>query len=620
MNNRSRLFRAVVWIVVAASLGIIIFAFCASSLGFDNNNSWGNVKINLLLIGIAGFLFPMSIMAAEALDHRYIRHQFPFQISKSKYPRSRDYDNFEDGLLTATDETTKSSKSPQQALLGRFALLILIILIELLYVWFVSVGYWDKWPTLTNYYALLSDSFTHGQTSLRITPSPLLGELENPYPTSEREGIPVIADASYYRGNYYLYWGPVPAIGVALWSLLSTTTIGDQYIVFVAVSSIFMFSVLILLYMKRNFFPNLPGWLLATGIVISATAHPMLWVLNGPSIHEAAIASGQAFLIAGLYFALPIFTKNRSQPWRLVLVGFLWVFALGSRLTLIGAVVIFVLATVISMFYPGSRERDWKAIIHKVTLLGLPIVLGLTALGIYNLVRFDNFFESGLRYQMSYNNLGKMIEEGFLFNGIYSLPNLFHYLVAPLRFRSTFPFIRPLWQELPAFRSILNPLEIPSVYRIEDITGILFAMPTILLSGYAVQAVIGSQQRLDRDFAEKLKSNHVEQTRNFRFLIKVILIAAFMAFVPSILFFWVANRYFLDALPLIAILAALGSWLLYASSLGFPFRKPLIVFLILGVVTIATISSILLAMTGAKTRFDDLNPVLWDSITAFFTW
>jgi hypothetical protein len=43
------------------------------------------------------------------------------------------------------------------------------------------------------YYNYLADAFLHGQLSLRLTP-------------------PSTHDLSFFRGQYYLYWPPMPAI------------------------------------------------------------------------------------------------------------------------------------------------------------------------------------------------------------------------------------------------------------------------------------------------------------------------------------------------------------------------------------------------------------------------
>jgi len=60
----------------------------------------------------------------------------------------------------------------------------------------------------------LGESFLRGQLSLLEEPNPQLTELQNPYDPAQRT-VPYHWDASYYKGKYYLYWGPVPALAFA---------------------------------------------------------------------------------------------------------------------------------------------------------------------------------------------------------------------------------------------------------------------------------------------------------------------------------------------------------------------------------------------------------------------
>ena len=199
---------------------------------------------------------------------------------------------------------------------------------------------------------------------------------------------------------------------------------------------------------KRKYFPSLPGWLLVSSMVIAATSHPLLWVLNYPAISSAAIASGQAFLLAGLYFAHPIIDGSQSQPWRLLLAGTFWSLALGSRLALVGSIAVLAIATGISLLSLERGKRQWRTTVINVVPFVLPIALGVGLLGFYNYVRFGSFLETGLRYQLSVINLNQLIKYGQLFKLICLPPNLIYYLVAPVRLRTIFPFVRPIFGEL----------------------------------------------------------------------------------------------------------------------------------------------------------------------------
>ena len=63
----------------------------------------------------------------------------------------------------------------------------------------------------SEYYALLTDAFLAGQTSLLVQPAAELLALPNPYDPIAN-GRFRLHDATLYHGKYYLYFGPTPAI------------------------------------------------------------------------------------------------------------------------------------------------------------------------------------------------------------------------------------------------------------------------------------------------------------------------------------------------------------------------------------------------------------------------
>ncbi len=634
-------------IFIAAAVVMIIFALGAGSLGVDTDQKWGPFRKGLFVLGLVVLVIPLLNRVVDAIDRYLISNSladifrsrftplesfFPVRLRRLRpvsevdagmitdelpVRHQRDLDDGPDGRF---NHALRSLFSSFAATRGLITLVLIFIVVELLYIGLVSVWHWTEWPATSDHYGLLADAFAHGQAALLIEPSPLLAELQNPYPLSERQGIPAFSDASYFRGKYYFYWGPAPAVLVALWKLATGRVVGDEHIVFLAVNSVFIFSTLIILYLRRKYFPSLPDWLFAIGVVIVATAHPMLWILNHPTVYEAAIASGQAFLIAGLYFALPILSGSNVRFWRLVLVGVLWSLVLGSRLTLLGAVAVLAVGTVMGLVTRTNGRRQWKDTGAKMAALAVPLALGIGLLGLYNFIRFGSFLETGFRYALAPRDLNLMMQEGQIFNIVYFLPNLLYYFITPLQFISLFPFVRPLWGQLPVFSSFLKRFDLPAVYRVESATGLLFAMPTILLSGFLVKELLCGQTRLGRSSEGELDTESESSgDRGLRRTLWIILTAGILAAAPIFLFFFVATRYLLDAIPLLTIITVVGTWQLYSASRAYPLRRSLAILLILTGVVVATLVSFLLALSGADSRFDDQNPVLFKSLVEFFS-
>ena len=105
------------------------------------------------------------------------------------------------------------------------------VAVAMIYVFFVSVGTWSKWPATTDFYAQLAKAFDQGQVSLLTQPDPSILALQNPYQYDElRKKATYIWDISLYKGKYYIYWGPAPAVIMAIVGLLHPIKSGDQYL------------------------------------------------------------------------------------------------------------------------------------------------------------------------------------------------------------------------------------------------------------------------------------------------------------------------------------------------------------------------------------------------------
>lgn len=637
--------RVLARLAIATAIAMIIFALSAEFLGVDSDQKWGPFRKMILALGLTGLVIPLLSRVVDAVDRRLLRSHWPY-VLRSRLTRITSYfstrlrrsrlapgveaeptisgslsqprGNFEDEPIQRINVALRLVSSTFSATKGWIAIALIFAAVELLYIELVGVGHLTEWPRTSDYYGMLADSFIHSRTDLFIEPSPLLAELKNPYSPPERFGIPVLWDCSYFRSKYYMYWGPAPAALAALWKLGTGRSVGDQHIVFIAVSSIFIFSTLIILYLRSKYYPSLPGWLLAASVVIVATAHPMLWILNRPHIYQAAIASGQGFLMAGLYFALPVMNRSHMKPWRLALVGVLWSLALGSRLILLGAVAVLAIAAAIQLFSRVDSQWQWKDVAAKVGALALPLSLGIGLLGLYNYIRFDNFLEPGIRYALTTRDLNLLMEEGLLFNIGYLLPNLISYLITPIQFGSVFPFIG-IQRGISSVSTLLGRFDIPGEYYRRTTSGLLFAMPTIVLSGFLVMELLCCQTLSERNgkVMSDTKSDR-NRDQDFRRILVFILLSGILAAAPAFLYTVGDTRFLLDTVPLFAVTCVVGAWRLYYSSRNYPVRRSLAILFILSTVIAAALVGLLLAIHGS--RFDDLNPVLYNSLIEMFSW
>ena len=576
----------------------------AGFLGTDPDGRWGPLRIGLLAVGAGVLGLIVSLRIVDSLDMRQAVKRGSLKLTPSE------------GLAPPKGKWAGS----RATLLG---LGIFSVGMALLYIGYVSAGHMTAWPRTTEYYNMLADLFLQGTTALLVEPPPELASLDYPWPASMREGVhPTLNDASYYEGKYYLYWGPAPAGVAATWKMFFRQRVGDEHIVFIAANAVLLMSTLILVQLRGRFYPTMPGWLFWCTLLAVATVHPLLWNLNRPKIHEAAITGGQAFLLAGLCLALPAIEGRRVGAVRLVLAGTMWALALASRMALAVAIGGLVLATVWGLIRARAVDGNERGLPSYRGILGLllPMAVGLGVLGGYNCVRFGNMLEPGLRYQLSAIDLNLLDRTGLLFNARYFPANAVYYLLAPPRFRTDFPFVRPLFRGLPSISTLPGGLAPPDTHYVQDATGVLVVMPFIVASILLVGDSVCRRER-DQRGARNGASFSLDGGRVLPLIgvAAVLLVGSLLAFLPSALYFWVATRFMLDFTPLLLLAAVTCSWVALQSATGNPMRTRLLTFIIVATLGFTVGMSLLLALTGSDARLDDLNPRLWSQLVQFFS-
>jgi hypothetical protein len=478
------------WVRIALGvigIGLLTTTLFANQFGLDNNPVWGLRRWLAFFLGI--FIFAIALFYRE--------------------------DNFLGSLLhTPTGQMNLAVTS-----LGAVVILV--------YVWYVSIGLWTTFPNETSYYDLLAAAFRNGQTYVDVTPDPALLALENPYEPRTREGISLLWDATLYNGKYYLYWGPAPALVLAIFKLFTPQEVGDKVITFLFTVGTFIFAVLLILDIWKKYFSSVPRWAVLVGILFMGLVNPTLYILIEARIYEAAIISGQFFLLGGLYWLITAFeTPSRS---RLALSGAFLALAVGSRTTLVPAAA-FISLLMLIWLIKTRREQ----FISLTLAFALPLVIGAIAYGGYNFARFGSVTEFGLRHQITSYNLYESIDETF--SPAYVPPNLYKTLFNTLEKRAIFPYYFPtrwsgpdwLEKEYPRFYLLLG----------EGITGILVASPFLLFAVWAWS----------------------KKDKTFRWILFTLTGVSFVTFLTLQIFFFTTMRYLLDLIPALSLLAVTGFW------------------------------------------------------------
>ena len=426
---------------------------------------------------------------------------------------------------------------------------IAVIVVLSLYVWFMSIGPWRVRGSTSDYYSQMASAFRHGQIALETKPDPALLALPNLYDPKARKNIPLLGDASVYEGKYYLYFGPLPSLPLALLMIIAPVHPGDQVFAYLFLTGLFLVQSLFFLAIFRRYFAGLPTWTIPLGILILGLSGPFTRMLAHPYIHEAAIAGGQFFSTTGLYLAFLALQAKPFDDRKLLFASLLWACAISTRITQIVPIGIMVGVTWLFVWNEHRKTKLARAFWSSTSALLAPLFFTGIALAWYNWVRFDSIFEFGLYYQLAAFNLQANYDA--LFSRIYLVQNIYNYFFNPFEIRNAFPFAFPL---TGSEKSILAAHELPKLYIVEGkFPGLVNSTPLFL---FALLPLLVLASR----FIKGLRNRELRGTWFDPFDWTVVsLLASFVAgSLPTLLIFYVGFRYETEFITGLAMLGMIG--------------------------------------------------------------
>ena len=303
-----------------------------------------------------------------------------------------------------------------------------------MYVWIITIGRIDQWPSGRNYYWMLSQAFQKGQTHLLVEPNPELLRLENPYDHHQRKGLEYLWDTTLYNGKYYLYWGPVPAVLGVIVSSITSKPVTDTGLVFSFVIGIALFSVLLLRDIYKEY--KIPAWVFWGGVLAATVNIPLIWMLTRPKFYEVSISGGQFFMMAGFFAMFRAFRSNVPHKGYIAFSTIAFGLAGATRINLLPSVV-FLAIVMFWRIYVVNRKKISKSI-PALAAAFLPLALIACSLFWYNYDRFGSIFEFGHRYQLTGPSLTADYKD--ISSVKYIIPNLYTYVFRQPSLSSNFPF------------------------------------------------------------------------------------------------------------------------------------------------------------------------------------
>ena len=549
-------------------IGLIIFFFglFANILGVDENNGWGLRRIAALEIG-----YLITAISSVLLIQRKSKHK-------------------------ALD----------------FAVILAILQCLIIYLWYESAGTMKIGDIWTSYYDLQAQAFLHGQLDLLEKPSPALLALDDPYDPAQNADVR-LGDALLYKGRYYLYWGPFPGLILAGVKLFIHRTFNDAFFVILFMGGYIVFMALTTMEIRRQFFPESQPWLLIPAILVGGLMNPALWLLARPAIYEAAIAAGQCFLMAGMYFGLSEFKHRKIIHFNLIVCGFCLTGAVLSRINLAPAVVwVAICFGYLILKHSGRLNRAYKPLLA----IGTPLIIGALLLFIYNYLRFNSPFETGVQYQLAGVYVKKYLDKGTLESPSYIVSNLYTYLFYPTTKIDEFPFVTSPWNPAAVW-----PIDPNIGYQIiEPVAGLMITSPILWL---VVPFILFNTLK---DHYMKITGNYIMVSPkatinvlpNIPWMTYLLVGLAIMAILPISLPYTSTMRYIMDFAPALYLLAFMSVLQGYAN-LKHNRSGRIFTFCILVLSAVTIINGLLLGFTGYANYFLYHNPELFQTLAGVFS-
>jgi len=474
---------------------------------------------------------------------------------------------------------------------SRLWLLLVLALVCSVYVYFVSAGGRRHWPVYGNYLDLQADAFRSGHLYLPLEPAPELLRAANP-----RDRVHIrhwALDLSYYRGRYYCYWGPTPAIFQALAKTLLgiKRSIGDQYIGLLSACLLSLSGALIIERMWRRLFGAVPLAVLAFGVLAFAFANPMLHNVSTAGTYQSAILCGQAWLVSGVVFAFDAVWyagTSAAHRQRQLLAGLCWGLALASRVTVLPTIAVLIGVTALAEGWVD--ERRWFKSFLNALYLGAPVAIVGASLLVYNKLRFDDPLQFGLNLQLS----------GYppmRFERQFWLPNLYSFTLRPFVESCKFPYLFQRWRLDPA-DVLPKGLAVPAGYNTDEpVVGWLRAVPLTWLLGLAFL------------FVPRPGALWLRHRRVYLWCLASFCAMATLSSVMAVGSYAVTMRYLSDLTPGLVLLALLGAFALRAHRFGLMAPK-LVSSTIVLLASATIVLGLILGYQGYGAHFRKYNPKL----------
>lgn len=299
------------------------------------------------------------------------------------------------------------------------------------------------WPYHQQYHQL-AVSLSQGKVSIDVGNEETLAALanmENPYDTDMRmQSVPYadqVWDICYYEGEFYVYFGIVPALLFYLPYYLITQSAFPTWLG-VLISGIGIISGVyyLLAQIRKRWFPKLPYSCYLLLAVLGGNGLNLVFAMLHADFYYLPIVLALCFSVWGLGLILSAADawnrrEEKKKYWQLALGALCLALTAGCRPQfLVGS---FLLIPILApLFWEKRKEKETRM---RLLAVALPYIIVAAGIMFYNYIRFDSIFDFGANYNLTTNDMTRRgMNLGRIPDGI------FMYVLQPIVFKLSFPF------------------------------------------------------------------------------------------------------------------------------------------------------------------------------------
>ncbi len=327
---------------------------------------------------------------------------------------------------------------------GMIAIIVLMVLCAVWIFWLLGTNsnpqmIENAGMNQQNFFVQQVQSILNGYLHLDIPVSEEL--LAHPYPydiTVRGAGeFEYVWDLSFYDGQYYMYFGPLPSFLFALPYLLITGMALPLYIMNFLFSSMFAAGMFFLMYqIVRKFFTDIPFVTYLLLSVFMLAGSNIFFSAEEPSVYNVAITSAMSMCALGFGFWIMSLGEEKLHTVPLCLGSLFVALVVWCRpsVLLLG---FFALPLFWGRMFKDRQLFSKQSIVKTVCFVAPVAVIAVMAMT-YNYLRFDSVLDFGHKFLLSSTDLSIRT---FVPENIGR--TLFYSFLQPPVFSGAFPYLQP---------------------------------------------------------------------------------------------------------------------------------------------------------------------------------